>query len=58
MAAHADAAHADAAPATMRSKTLATWVAVLGGFFGLHRFYLRGLKVSENCFAPTFLPTR
>jgi hypothetical protein len=43
LTAHADAAHADAAPATMRSKTLATWVAVLGGFFGLHRFYLRGL---------------
>ena len=26
-----------------RSKTLATWAAVLGGFFGLHRFYLRGM---------------
>ena len=25
------------------SKTLATWAAVLGGFFGLHRFYLRGM---------------
>lgn len=23
---------------------LATWVAVLGGFLGLHRFYLRGLS--------------
>lgn len=34
--------HAGADP-TLRSKTLATWVAVLGGFFGLHRFYLRGL---------------
>lgn len=27
-----------------RSKMLATWVAVLGGFLGLHRFYLRGLS--------------
>lgn len=27
-----------------RSKTVATWAAVLGGFFGLHRFYLRGLS--------------
>ena len=26
-----------------RSKTLTTWAAVLGGFFGLHRFYLRGM---------------
>ena len=25
-----------------RSKTLATWIAVLGGAFGLHRFYLHG----------------
>ena len=25
-----------------RSKTLATWVAVIGGAFGLHRFYLHG----------------
>jgi hypothetical protein len=28
---------------TLHSKTLTTWAAVLGGFFGLHRFYLRGL---------------
>ena len=27
-----------------KSKTLATWVAVLGGAFGLHRFYLHGFK--------------
>jgi hypothetical protein len=27
-----------------RSKTLATWVAFLGGSLGLHRFYLHGLK--------------
>ena len=25
-----------------RSKTLATWIALLGGSLGLHRFYLRG----------------
>lgn len=27
-----------------RSKTLATWIAVLGGSLGLHRFYLKGLR--------------
>ena len=27
-----------------RSKTLATWLAVIGGSLGLHRFYLHGLK--------------
>jgi hypothetical protein len=27
-----------------RSKTLATWVAMLGGVFGLHRFYLHGFR--------------
>ena len=27
-----------------RSKTLATWVAVLGGALGLHRMYLHGLR--------------
>lgn len=26
-----------------KSKTLATWAAVLGGALGLHRFYLRGV---------------
>jgi hypothetical protein len=26
-----------------RSKTLATWLAILGGSLGLHRFYLHGL---------------
>ncbi|HKX43814.1 MAG TPA: hypothetical protein VJO99_21820 [Burkholderiaceae bacterium] len=31
------------APTRYRSKTLATWVAVIGGAFGLHRFYLHGL---------------
>jgi len=27
-----------------RSKTLATWLAVIGGTLGLHRFYLYGLR--------------
>lgn len=27
-----------------RSKTLATWIALLAGSLGLHRFYLHGLK--------------
>ena len=27
-----------------KSKTLATWLAFLGGSFGLHRFYLHGFK--------------
>ena len=30
--------------ATPKSKTLATWLAVLGGTLGAHRFYLHGLK--------------
>ncbi len=30
------------APSHYRSKTLATWIAVIGGALGLHRFYLRG----------------
>jgi len=32
------------APGHYRSKTLATWIAVLGGSLGLHRFYLYGLR--------------
>jgi len=28
----------------VKSKTLATWLAVAGGGFGLHRFYLHGLR--------------
>jgi hypothetical protein len=28
---------------TYRSKTIATWLAVIGGTLGLHRFYLHGL---------------
>jgi hypothetical protein len=27
-----------------KNKTLATWIALLGGSLGLHRFYLRGLR--------------
>lgn len=27
-----------------RSKTVATWLALVGGSFGLHRFYLHGLR--------------
>ena len=27
-----------------RSKTLATWIALIGGALGLHRFYLHGLR--------------
>jgi TM2 domain-containing membrane protein YozV len=27
-----------------KSKTLATWIAVIGGGFGLHRFYLNGFR--------------
>lgn len=30
--------------AMVRSKTVATWVAVVGGPLGLHRFYLRHLR--------------
>jgi hypothetical protein len=29
---------------TAKSKTLATWLAVIGGTLGAHRFYLHGLK--------------
>lgn len=31
-------------PATARSKTLATWLALAGGAFGLHRWYLHGAR--------------
>jgi hypothetical protein len=30
--------------ADYRSKTLATWLALLGGAFGVHRFYLHGRR--------------
>jgi hypothetical protein len=32
------------APAGYKSKTLATWIALIGGSLGLHRFYLHGLR--------------
>jgi len=39
-----------------RSKTVATWLAVLGGWLGLHRFYLHGLRDPIGwCFAPPAL---
>ena len=28
----------------VKSKTAATWIALIGGSFGLHRFYLHGLR--------------
>jgi hypothetical protein len=31
-------------PSGYKSKTLATWIAVVGGSLGLHRFYLYGLR--------------
>ena len=38
-----------------RSKTLATWLTVLGGAFGLHRFYLFGPRDALGWLLP--LPT-
>lgn len=40
---------------TTRSKTVATWLALLGGGFGLHWFYLRGWKAPAGWLHP--LPT-
>lgn len=34
----------DSAARPYKSKTLATWIAVLGGSLGLHRLYLHGLR--------------
>jgi hypothetical protein len=31
-------------PSTDKSKTLATWIAIVGGSLGLHRFYLHGFR--------------
>jgi hypothetical protein len=39
----------------MKNKTLATWLAFLGGPIGLHRFYLRGLGDGLGWLLP--LPT-
>lgn len=41
--------------ARFRSKTLATWIAVIGGSLGLHRFYLHGLRDPVGWLFP--LPT-
>ena len=38
-----------------RSKTLATWLAIVAGVLGLHRFYLRGLRDIAGWLYP--LPT-
>jgi hypothetical protein len=40
-----------------KSKTLATWIAILGGSVGLHRFYLYGLGDRQGWLfaAPTFV---
>lgn len=35
---------ADSVRPAIRSKTLAAWLALLGGTLGLHRFYLHGLR--------------
>ena len=34
----------NAATHGFKSKTLATWIALLGGSLGLHRFYLHGMR--------------
>lgn len=44
-----------AAAAAHKSKTLATWIAIVGGSFGLHRFYLHGLRDVAGWLYP--LPT-
>ena len=43
------------APEDVRSKTLATWLAVIGGSLGLHHFYLHGLRSRAGWLYP--LPT-
>jgi hypothetical protein len=40
------------AVATPRSKTVATWLALLGGGLGLHRFYLAGARDPWAWFHP------
>lgn len=42
--ARAAAAPALRDPATVPSKTLATWIALIGGSLGLHHFYLHGWR--------------
>ncbi|MDL2337295.1 MAG: hypothetical protein QFE16_05575 [Pseudomonadota bacterium] len=41
--------------APYKSKTLATWIAIIGGSLGLHRFYLYGLRDLPGWLHP--LPT-
>lgn len=41
--------------AASRSKALATWIAIVGGALGLHRFYLHGLRDAWGWVFP--LPT-
>jgi TM2 domain len=38
------AANAAVSPAVAKSKSLATWLALLGGLLGAHRFYLHGWR--------------
>jgi hypothetical protein len=40
---------------TTRSKTLATWLAIIGGSLGIHRFYLHGFRDLPGWLHP--LPT-
>ena len=42
-------------PADVRSKTLATWIAVIGGSVGLHHFYLGGWRDPRGWLYP--IPT-
>jgi hypothetical protein len=42
-------------PADVRSKTLATWLAVVGGCVGLHHFYLDGWRTRRGWLYP--IPT-
>ena len=44
-----------ARPVASRSKALATWIALVGGALGLHRFYLHGLRDAWGWVFP--LPT-
>ena len=38
----------------MKSKTLATWIALLAGSLGLHRFYLKGWRDAWGWLHPPF----
>ena len=42
-------------PADVRSKTAATWIAIVGGSLGLHHFYLRGWRSAWGWLYP--IPT-